>query len=137
MTYTRTKETPFSLRQSVRIRRAGGDAGRRLPECVGGEEGDVEGLLLRVVLQGDQDGVAEPHVGQQLKAHQAVARGAVVGVQHLPRVEELAQGRQGQTWGWLLDLNSSACTRSDHCQPWDVAAAWFRSEAKINDLALR
>lgn len=63
------------------------------PQRVGGEEGHVEGLLLGVVLQGDQHGVAEPHVGQQLQAHQAVAGRAVVGVQHLTWVEELATGR--------------------------------------------
>lgn len=60
-----------------------------LPERVCGEEGDVEGLLLWVVLQGHQDSIAEPHVGQQLQSHQPVTGRAVVGIEHLARVEEL------------------------------------------------
>lgn len=48
------------------------------------------------MLQGDQHGVAEPDVGQQLQAHQPVAGGAVVSVQHLTWVKELAHTAHGR-----------------------------------------
>lgn len=46
------------------------------------------------MFQRDQHSIAEPHVGDQLQAHESVACGAVVGVQHFTWVKELAQGRK-------------------------------------------
>lgn len=67
-----------------------------LPESVCGEEGDVKGLFLGVVFERDQHSVAEPHICQQLQAHQTIAGWTVVRIQNLTWVEELrGKGEKG------------------------------------------
>lgn len=68
-----------------------------LPKCVCGEEGNVERLFLWIVFQRDQNGIAEPHVGQQLQAHQPVSCRAVVSIQHLTWVKELPKKNKNPT----------------------------------------
>lgn len=66
------------------------------PEGVGSKEGHIEGLLLREVAQGDQHGVAEPHVSRDLQPNEPVARRRLICVQHLARVKELDPRERGR-----------------------------------------
>ena len=60
-----------------------------LPNCIEDEEWVVEHGLLRVVLQCEEDGIAEPDPCYETQGDEAVPWRALVQVQHLTRVKEL------------------------------------------------
>lgn len=59
------------------------------PEGVGSKEGYVKGLLLWEVAQGDQHGVAEPHISRHLQPDEPVSCWRLICVQYLAWVKEL------------------------------------------------
>lgn len=74
------------------------------PEGVSSEEGDVEGLLFRELLERYEDGVTEPDVSHKLQGDQAVPSWRLVRVQHLCLIKELSPKRKkvNKLTGWAL-----------------------------------
>ena len=59
------------------------------PERVDEKERIVERRFLRIVFEGEEDGVAEPRPADEAQPHKAVASRALVDVQDLAGVEKL------------------------------------------------